>query len=164
MASKRQKSRFHSRFFVTGDDNMPAKKGDTVKVEYTGTLEDGTVFDSSENHEEPLSFELGAGQVVPGFDNAIHGMEPGEEKEVTLKPEEAYGEPNPDLVKDVPRTAVPEGMEVDVGMTLVMALQNDVQIPATIVKLSDEFITLDLNPPLAGKTLIFKIKLVEIAE
>ena len=143
---------------------MPAKKGDTVKVEYTGTLEDGTVFDSSENHEEPLSFELGAGQVVPGFDNAIHGMEPGEEKEVTLKPEEAYGEPNPDLVKDVPRTAVPEGMEVDVGMTLVMALQNDVQIPATIVKLSDEFITLDLNPPLAGKTLIFKIKLVEIAE
>ncbi|MCK5373322.1 MAG: FKBP-type peptidyl-prolyl cis-trans isomerase, partial [Candidatus Aenigmarchaeota archaeon] len=86
---------------------MPVKKGDKVKVEYTGTLEDGTVFDSSEKHGEPLEFEVGAGQMIKGFDDAVVDMEKGDEKEITLKPADAYGDPNPQLIQKVPKDKLP---------------------------------------------------------
>jgi len=141
---------------------MVVKKGDKVKVEYTGTLEDGTVFDSSDNHDAPLEFEVGSGQIIKGFDEAVVGMEKGEEKEMTLKPEEAYGDYNPELVKELPKENIPEDQEIKPGMTLVMALPDGRQMPLRVTKVTEEAITIDLNPPLAGKTLIFKIKLVEI--
>ncbi|MCK5023654.1 MAG: FKBP-type peptidyl-prolyl cis-trans isomerase, partial [Candidatus Aenigmarchaeota archaeon] len=84
------------------------KKGDKIKVDYEGKLEDGTVFDASEKHGKPLEFEAGAGNVVKGFDNAVLGMKKGEEKTVTLKPSEAYGDPNPKLVQEVPRKQLPK--------------------------------------------------------
>ncbi len=140
---------------------MTVKKGDKIKVEYTGTFEDGTVFDSSERHGQPLEFEAGAGMVVPGFDNAVIGMEKGEEKEVTIQPEDAYGQPNEEFVRDIPKDKMPEGVEK--GMVLGMKLPNGHQMPAKVLEVTDEHVKVDLNHPLAGKVLKFKIKVVEIS-
>lgn len=141
---------------------MPVKEGDKVKVEYTGTFEDGTVFDSSEKHGQPLEFQVGSKQVVPGFEKALIGMEKDEEKEITLKPEEAYGDPNPELVKKIPKDQMPKDKELKPGMMLGVGLPTGQQIPAMIKEVGDTEVTIDLNHPLAGKVLIFKIKLVEI--
>ena len=140
---------------------MAVKKGDKIKVEYTGTLEDGTVFDTSEGRE-PLEFEAGTGKVILGFDNAVLGMEDGEEKEITLQPSEAYGNPNPELVKEFPRESLPKEPEPKAGMMVGVGLPNGQQIPASITKVEDGKVTLDLNPPLAGKVLKFKIKIAGI--
>ncbi|MCK4808472.1 MAG: peptidylprolyl isomerase [Candidatus Aenigmarchaeota archaeon] len=142
---------------------MPVKKGDKVKVEYTGTLEDGTVFDSSEKHGEPLEFEVGAGQMIKGFDDAVVDMEKGDEKEITLKPADAYGDPNPQLIQKVPKDKLPEGADLKAGMQLAMALPNGQQIPATITEIGDTEVTIDINHPLAGKTLNFKVKVVDVS-
>ncbi|MBS1266823.1 MAG: FKBP-type peptidyl-prolyl cis-trans isomerase [Candidatus Woesearchaeota archaeon] len=142
---------------------MAVKKGDKVKVEYTGTLEDGTVFDSSEKHNQPLEFEVGSGQIIQGLDKAIIGMKKDEEKEVKIKPEQAYGQPNPELVRVVPKEQLPLEKEPKKGMVLIMALPNGQQMPVTITKVSDKEVTLDLNHPLAGKTLNFKVKIIEVA-
>lgn len=142
---------------------MPVKKGDKVTVEYEGKLQDGTVFDSSENHDEPLEFEVGGQNLMEGFENAVIGMEKGEEKEFQLKPDEAYGEYNDQLIKQVPKNQLPQDEEIEAGMMLVMGLPNGIQIPAQIVEVTDDTVTIDLNHPLAGKILNFKIKLVEIA-
>ena len=139
------------------------KKGDKVKVEYTGMLEDGTVFDSSDKYEAPFEFTVGSGQVIQGFDNAVVGMEQGEEKEFTLPPDKAYGSYNPELVKDMPKTSFPENKDINPGMIFVMNTKDGKQIPFRIAKVTDEMVTIDLNPPLAGKTLKFKIKILEIA-
>lgn len=141
---------------------MPVKKGDKVKVEYTGKLEDGTVFDSSEG-KEPLEFEVGSGMIIKGFDDAVTGMEKGEEKEITLKPEEAYGEPNPQLMKKVPKEQLPKEPEPKVGMMLALGTPDGKQIPARIAEIGDKEVTIDINHPLAGKTLIFKIKVVDFS-
>lgn len=141
---------------------MPVKKGDKVKIEYTGTLEDGTVFDSSKDRE-PLEFEVGSEKIIKGFDDAVMGMEKGEEKEITLKPEEAYGEPKDELIKKFPRDQVPTEQELKPGMMLALATPDGRQFPAKIVDLDDKELTLDLNHPLAGKTLKFNIKVVEIS-
>ena len=141
-----------------------AKKGDKVKVEYVGSLEDGTVFDSSEMHDAPLEFVVGAGQLIKGFDDAVIGMKIGEEKEIRLPPDEAYGAHNPEFVKDMPRGCFPQDQDIQPGMMFMVALQDGRQIPVRISKVSDENITVDLNPPLAGKTLVFKIKLLEITQ
>ncbi len=138
------------------------EKGNKVKVEYTGTLEDGTVFDASERHGKPLEFEAGSGQVVKGFDAAVIGMKVGEEKEVTLQPDDAYGQPNPELTKKVPRDHLPKEQEPQVGMTLMVNLPTGQQFPATISEVTDSEVTIDLNHPLAGKVLKFKIKVVGI--
>ena len=142
---------------------MPVKKGDKVKVEYTGTLEDGTVFDSSEKHGEPLAFEVGAGQMIKGFDDAVVGMEVGDEKEITLKPADAYGDPNPQLIQKVPKDKLPKDADMKEGMQLAMALPNGQQIPATITEIGDTEVTIDINHPLAGKTLNFKVKLIDVS-
>lgn len=143
---------------------MKVEKGKKVKIEYTGKLDDGTVFDSSEKHGKPIEFEAGAGNVIPGFDNAVMGMEKGEEKEIKIKPEEGYGHPNPELVKKVPREQLPKDKELKPGMMLGVGLPTGQQIPAKITEVSDKEVTIDLNHPLAGKTLNFKIKVVEVAE
>lgn len=141
---------------------MAVKKGDTVKVDYTGTLEDGTVFDSSEKQGKPLEFEVGAGKIIKGFDEAVVGMEKGGEKEITMEPAKAYGDHNPQLIQKVPREQLPKEQELKPGMMLGVTLPNGTQIPAKITKIDEKEATLDLNHPLAGKTLKFKIKIVEI--
>ena len=139
------------------------KKGDKVKVEYTGSLEDGTVFDSSDQHDAPLEFVVGAGQLIKGFDEAVVGMKIGEEKEITIPPEEAYGPHNPEFVKDMPREMFPEDQEIKPGMVFMVNLEDGRQIAVRVSKVSDGMVTIDLNPPLAGKTLVFKIKVVDVA-
>lgn len=141
---------------------MTVKKGDKVKVEYTGTLEDGKVFDSSERVGKPLEFEIGAGQIIPGFEKAVMEMKKGDEKEIKLKPEEAYGAPNPQLVKKVPKEQLPPGQEPKPGMILLIKLPTGQQVPARITEVTDKDVSIDLNHPLAGKTLNFKIKLVDV--
>jgi len=144
-----------------GVDKMPVKKGDKVKVEYTGKLENGQVFDTSEG-KQPLEFEVGAGKIIKGFDKAIVGMKKGEEKEITLKPEQAYGDPDPKKVQKIPRDKLPEGKEPKPGMMLAMKTPDGRQVPVKIKEVSDKDITIDLNHPLAGKTLNFKIKVIDI--
>jgi len=139
------------------------KKGDKIKVEYTGTLEDGSVFDSSEKHDAPLEFTVGSGQIIKGFDEAVVGMKIGEEKEIKLLPDQAYGQHNPELVKDMPKDVFPENQEIQPGMVFVVGLQDGRQVPVWISEVSEETVKVDLNPPLAGKTLNFKIKIIEIA-
>lgn len=141
---------------------MAVKDGDKIKVEYTGTLEDGSVFDSSKTHNEPLEFEVGGGQIIKGFDDAVKGMGKGDEKDIKLKPADAYGDPNPQLVQKVPKDQLPKEAEVKVGMTLGMSLPNGQQIPARVTEVEDTEVTIDINHPLAGKTLNFKIKVVDI--
>lgn len=142
---------------------MPVEKGNKVKVEYEGSFEDGTIFDSSnkDGTQHPLEFEAGAGKVIKGFDEAVIGMEKGEEKEITIQPAEAYGDPNPELVKKFPRTSLPKDQEPKEGMMLVMKAQTGQQIPARITKVEENEVTIDLNHPLAGKVLKFKIKVVD---
>ena len=139
------------------------KNGDKVAVEYTGTLSDGTIFDSSKNHDKPLEFTVGSGQMISGFDKAIVGMEKGEEKTFTLQPSEAYGDRNPKMMREVPRKDLPKGQEPKQGMMLMMVDPNGRKIPAKISKVGTDSVTLDLNHPLAGKALTFKIKLTQIS-
>jgi FKBP-type peptidyl-prolyl cis-trans isomerase 2 len=146
-------------------ENLKAvKKGDKVKVEYTGKLEDGTVFDSSDKHDAPLEFIVGSGQLIKGFDDALVGMQIGEEKEIKLEPKDAYGEYNPNLIKEMPRDCFPQDKEIEAGMVFVMNLQDGRKALIRIAEVTEETITIDLNPPLAGKILLFKIKVVDISE
>ncbi len=138
---------------------MAIKKGDKIKVEYTGSFESGEVFDSSEKHGQPLEFEAGSGMVVSGFDAAVMGMEVGEEKEFTLNPEEAYGMPDEKAIQKVPKDKFPK--EAKEGMVIGIPLPDGHQIPAKIVKIDDKEVTIDLNHPMAGKVLKFKIKIIE---
>ncbi len=144
---------------------MAIKKGDKVKVDYEGTFDDGTVFDSSKHgdHSHPLEFEVGAGKVVQGFDDAVVGMEKDEEKTFKLTPEQSYGQPNPQLMQKVPRDKLPKEPEPKPGMMLMFATPEGKQFPAKIVEISDTEITVDLNHPLAGKNLNFKIKILEVS-
>ena len=139
------------------------KKGDKVKIEYKGTLDDGTVFDASEKHGEPLEFEVGAGAVIPGFEKAVLGMEKGEEKKFTIPAKEAYGEPDPNLVKKIPKDKLEGAPDLEVGMALVMNLPNGASITACVIEVGDDTVTFDMNHPLAGKDLTFEIKIVGIA-
>lgn len=142
--------------------SMVVEKGSKIKVDYEGRFEDGEVFDASSKHGQPLEFVAGSGMVVSGFDNAVIGMDVGEEKEVTLKPEEAYGEVHEQAVQKVPKKNFPA--EAKEGMMVGVPMPNGQQIPAKIVKIGDDEVTLDMNHPMAGKTLVFKIKVVEVGE
>ncbi|MDD4733046.1 MAG: peptidylprolyl isomerase [Desulfovibrio sp.] len=137
-----------------------AKQGDKVKVHYTGTLEDGAQFDSSEGRE-PLEFVLGEGMVIEGFEKAVTGLEPGESVSVSIPPEEAYGQRNEELIFRVQRSQMPPDLTPEQGMILEVQTEHG---PAqlTVVELEEEVVTLDGNPPLAGKTLNFELSLVEI--
>ena len=138
-----------------------AKSGDTVRIHYTGTLDDGTQFDSSAGRD-PLEFALGAGQVIPGFDNAVDGMAVGESKTVTIPAEEAYGERHEQLVQQVSRDALPEEIEPAVGMQLQSQSPEGQVMMLVVTEVEEESITVDANHPLAGQALTFAIELVEI--
>lgn len=139
-----------------------AEKGNKVKIHYTGTLADGTVFDSSKDRD-PLEFEIGSGQVIPGFDSAVTDMEVDEQKVVTIPAAEAYGERNDQMMIPMPKTQIPEGMEVKEGMMLQLMAPNGMPTQVTVAEIKEEEIILDANHPLAGKDLTFEIKLVSIA-
>lgn len=139
-----------------------AKKGDSVKIHYTGTLQDGTTFDSSAGRE-PLEFEVGSGQVIPGFDEAVIGMVVGESKSVNIPVDKAYGPRNEELVMSAPLDQVPPDLNPEVGQKLQMGGPNGELVVVEVIEVTDEHITLDANPPLAGKDLNFDIELVAIA-
>lgn len=145
---------------------MPkVKEGDTVKVHYTGKLtEDGTVFDSS-REREPLEFTLGDGQLIPGFEDAVVGLEEGDDTTVELDSENAYGERREDLELEVSKNDLPDNIDPQVGMQLQMQQQEDGQaIPVQITDVEDDFVKLDANHPLAGKDLTFDIELIEVVD
>ena len=139
---------------------MEAKQGDTVRVHYTGTLGAGEVFDSSRDRE-PLEFTIGAGQVIPGFDEAVSGMAVGEERRVTIPTEQAYGARRDDLTMAVERAEFPEGIDPAVGQQLEMR-QGSQRFVVRVAQVSDEEVVLDANHPLAGQDLTFDLELVEI--
>ena len=141
---------------------MPAQPGDRVAVHYSGRLDDGTPFDSSEGRE-PLAFTLGAGQVVAGFDAAVDGMEVGDTKTVRLAPEDAYGARRDDLVLRVPRAALPDDVRPQPGQTVELGLQGGGTVEARVVEAGPDALTLDANHPLAGQALTFDLRLVDVA-
>jgi peptidylprolyl isomerase len=138
-----------------------AKSGDTVRIHYTGTLGDGTEFDSSSGRD-PLEFALGGGQVIPGFDKAVDGMAVGENKTVTIPPDEAYGERHEQLVQEVPKSALPDEIDPSVGMHLQSRSPEGQVLNLVVTEVAAESITVDGNHPLAGQALTFDIELVEI--
>jgi peptidylprolyl isomerase len=138
-----------------------AKNGDTVKVHYTGKLEDGTVFDSSAGRE-PIEFTLGERQVITGFEEAVVGMTPGESKTATVTPEEAYGPRYDEMVVVIGRQELPEHLDPKVGQRLQIRQPEGRMISVTVTDVSEANVTLDGNHPLAGRDLTFEIELVEI--
>ena len=146
---------------MTGCSAAQAKNGDTVQVNYTGKLADGTVVDSSVGRE-PLEFTLGVGQVIPGFEKAVLGMKVGEKKTVTIPVDEAYGPHHDDLVAEVPREKLPEDITPEVGQQLGVKRTDGGTSIVTIISVSDNTVTIDANHPLAGKGLTFEIELVKI--
>ncbi len=139
-----------------------AKSGDTVSVHYTGTLADGTTFDSSKGRE-PLEFKLGAGQLITGFDEAVEGMAVGETKTVVIPPEKGYGESRPDLMLTIPHDNLPENLEPEVGMELQIQPPGGDPAVVRVAEVKDGEVVLDANHPLSGKELTFEIELVSIA-
>jgi peptidylprolyl isomerase len=145
----------------SGNSDRAAADGDAVAVHYTGTLEDGTQFDSSRD-KDPLEFIIGAGQMIKGFDNAVRGMKKGEKKTVTLPPEEAYGPSRDELIVKMGRDQFPAGTQFAIGQQVPLATASGQQIAAEVVEVNAQFISLDANHELAGKTLKFEIELVSI--
>jgi len=142
---------------------MKVETNNKVSVEYEGKLDDGSVFDSSEG-KSPLQFVVGNRLVIKGFDEAVLGMKEGEEKEFSIEPEEAYGLYNNELIKEVPRDFIPKDKEVKEGMLIALGTPDGRQFPAKIKEVTNAIIKVDLNHPLAGKKLNFKIKVVKIEE
>jgi peptidylprolyl isomerase len=138
-----------------------AKQGNSVKVHYTGKLDDGTVFDSSVGRE-PLDFTVGAGQLIAGFDEAVVGMAVGEKKTVRIAAEQAYGTHNPEMTLQVPRSDLPADIQPELGMQLEASQEGGHSMVVTVVEVTDESVTFDANHPLAGKALTFEIEVVEL--
>lgn len=140
-----------------------AKQGDTVKVHYTGRLDDGNQFDSS-LEREPLQFVVGQGRVIPGFEQAVVGMSEGETKTVSIPPEQAYGARNEQAIQEVPKSALPEAIQNDLqpGMQLQANDPNGQTMMLTVTDITEEHVTVDANHPLAGQNLNFDLELVEI--
>lgn len=139
-----------------------ARPGDTVRVHYTGRLDDGTVFDSSEGRE-PLEFILGSGMVIAGFDDGVEGMSPGETKSVWIPAADAYGAHDEDLLLLVERDRFPPDISLEIGQRLQMTREGDAPVLVTVAEVTDEGVVLDANHPLAGRDLTFDLELVEIA-
>jgi len=148
---------------TTTENLGPAGAGDTVAVHYVGTLDDGTQFDSSRERGQTLSFMVGAGQMIAGFDNAVVGMKVGETKTVTLPPEETYGPHLEELLIEFSRDELPEDMQnAQVGDLVMLTLQTGGVIQKPIVEVTDTYIIVDTNHELAGEALTFEIELVSI--
>ncbi len=134
--------------------------GKTVKVHYKGTLADGAVFDSSEGRD-PIEFEIGSGQVIPGFDAAVTNMAVGQTETINIPCAEAYGEPREEMIGQIPRAELPEDLEPEVDMVLAMQAPEG-EMPVRIVEVGADTVTLDANHPLAGQDLTFELTLVEV--
>jgi peptidylprolyl isomerase len=143
------------------EEMAQAKDGDTVKVHYTGKLQDGTVFDTSEERE-PLEFTIGNGQVIPGFETAVAGMEPNETKTASIPADKAYGPRREEMMLEVERTHFPDDLKPEVGQQLQMRRPDGQVFVVAVSDVSEESVTLDANHPLAGEDLTFEITLVEI--
>lgn len=138
-----------------------AQNGCSVKVHYTGKLEDGTVFDTSENIE-PVQFVIGSGEIIPGFEKALIGMETGESKTITIPCDEAYGQRREDLIAEVSRTELPPDLELNVGQKLQVGDQQSGTVIVSVVDMDEDNVKLDANHPLAGENLVFDIQVIEI--
>ncbi len=139
-----------------------AKNGDTVKVHYTGKLDDGTVFDTT-SEGDPLEFTLGEGRIIAGFEQAVEGMKPGESKTTKIEAEEAYGQRRDDLILSFGREEIPSEIPPELGQRVQLRRSDGTPVPAIIVDVNDQQVTLDANHPLAGLSLTFDIELVELA-
>ncbi|SIO54121.1 peptidylprolyl isomerase [Rhodovulum sp. ES.010] len=137
------------------------KPGDKVRIHYTGTLADGTTFDSSEGRD-PLEFTVGAGEIIPGLDAALPGMEEGDKKTVEIPSDDAYGDHNPEAKQSIPRAQVPENTPLEIGTRLQLQTPQGQVVPVTVAAVTDEEVVLDANHPLAGQDLTFAIELVSI--
>ncbi len=141
---------------------MPkAQKGNTVQVHYKGTLDSGECFDSSEGRP-PIEFVLGEPGIIPGFQDTVMGMEPGEKKTRTIPAGEAYGPPRKELMMDVPRAEFPSDITPEIGLSLKMTQKDGTAFPVRISNVTDDTVTIDANHPLAGKDLTFEITLVSV--
>ncbi len=140
---------------------MKAENGNTVKVHYTGTLEDGTVFDSSEGRE-PLQFKVGSGEVIPGFDTAVMGLEAGESRTTTIPANQAYGPHMPGQIIEVPRDGIPPDFKPAIGDVVQLKDPQGKPLQATVEEINDDVVKFDANHPLAGKDLTFEVKVVAI--
>ena len=137
------------------------KKGDTIRIHYTGTLLDETVFDSSDGRE-PLEFVVGSGQVIPGLDEAMPGLSVGEKKRVEIACVDAYGPINPAMRQEIPREGIPDDIPLDPGTQLQMKTPEGHDLSVTVIEANDATVTLDANHPLAGQDLIFDVEVVSI--
>ena len=140
---------------------MQVKSGDVVRVHYTGTLEDGSQFDSSVGRA-PLEFTVGAGQMIAGFDAGVVGMAVGEKKTILIDPDHGYGQKDPSAIIEFPSSNIPEGMAVEVGMKLNLQNQYGQPVPVVVMEVKEEVIIMDANHFLAGKDLTFEVEIVEI--
>ena len=139
------------------------KANNTIKVNYTGKLADGQVFDTSEG-KEPIEFVLGQGRLIPGFEKGLIDMKLNEKKTIEISKDEAYGEVNKDLIQEISRTQIPQDMEPKVGMGLVSKTPEGQEINLMIIEVKEESIVIDGNHPLAGRDLVFDVEIVEIKE
>jgi peptidylprolyl isomerase len=141
---------------------VPAKNGDTVQVHYTGKLNNGSVFDSS-NGRDPLQFLIGGGQIIPGFEDAVMGMSPGDNKTITISAEKAYGPYRQELLLAVDRQQMPSDAPIELGQPLQVQQSNGQSIPVRVKNISESQVILDANHPLAGQDLTFDIELIAIS-
>jgi len=141
---------------------MAAKVGDRVRVEYIGTLDDGAVFDIADEGSEPFIFTIGSGDVLRPFEETVIGMEPGEVREVTVESQDAYGEADPELLRSLPRENFPVDADMEEGTMILITLPDGQEIPAVISEIGEDEVMVDLNHPLCGLRLHFKVTLLEI--
>jgi FKBP-type peptidyl-prolyl cis-trans isomerase SlpA len=139
-----------------------AQQGSTVKVHYEGKLEDGTLFDSSRKRGEPIEFKIGEGQLIPGFEKAVEGMETGEKKTVQIPSDQAYGKRREELVQQIPLSDFPENIDPKEGQRLKIGEKGKQELIVEITDVNDENVTVDGNHPLAEKDLTFDLELVEV--
>ncbi len=140
-----------------------ATKGSSVKVHYRGTLNDGTVFDSSYDRGETIGFTVGDGMMIPGFNDAVSGMTTGEVRKISLTSDQCYGQHHPEAVREIPRESFPDDFSFEEGAE-VMGTANGAPVRGTIQEVKEVNVTIDFNHPMAGKDLNFEIELVSVAD
>ncbi len=140
---------------------MKVKNEDIIKVHYTGKFENGDIFDSS-LERDPLIFQTGVGMMIPGFDKGVIGMEVGEKRQISVPPEDGYGDVDPNRIIEMGKDKFPEGHTPEVGMQMELVDQHQHAIPATIKEIKEDSVILDANHPLAGKSVVFDVELLEI--
>ena len=147
---------------MSDNNNNQVQDGNIVTIHYTGRFRDGTQFDTSHERGQPLTTTVGSGELIAGFNNALVGMNEGENKTVTILADDAYGERMPEAVTTLERTAFPEDFTLEPGMPVPLMNENGEHLMATITEVTDESVTADLNHPLAGEDLIFEIEVLTV--